>query len=213
MTIATIEAAIDSFIHGIATTANYGALEYVELGLRFSGAGVKLDWERAIANFDVSALAGATINSAKLVQDVTVATVEGAADRSGKVKRCTRPADWVESEVTWLNYKAGTTWTDEGGDMDASTPTPVDFTIPTATGTWEITGLAGFVTDALANRAGTVSVILHLVSEGDDDLDRQTRWRSSEYATASERWRLVVDYTPPAGGNRRRLLAAQAVWH
>ncbi|MDP3768699.1 MAG: DNRLRE domain-containing protein, partial [Dehalococcoidia bacterium] len=168
---------------------NYGALTVVEHGIDYAGPD-KSVWRRALGNFDVAPLSGRTINSAKLVRRMVFIA---GSPVSARVSRCTRPADWVESEVTWLNYKSGSAWTAGGGDYDDVTPVKVDYTEASGNGEHEITGLAAFVTDALNNRSGIVSVIMRLVEES-PGVDQYYQWRAKEYG-GRDRWRLVVDHS------------------
>ena len=69
------------------------------------------------------------------------------------------------------------------------------FTFPSGTGEFAITGMKTLVEDAIANRSDILSVIIRFDAEGEDDGNDDYRWRSSEYGTEAERWRLVVEYT------------------
>ncbi|KKK66529.1 hypothetical protein LCGC14_2963180, partial [marine sediment metagenome] len=109
-----VEAGIDSLISGVQNNMNAGSHDSIIHDVVYGG-GEKLQWRRGIANFDVSALAGAIINSAKLVREIVNITTPG---QLAILSRCTRPADWVELEVTWDNYKVGGAWTLVGGDFD-----------------------------------------------------------------------------------------------
>jgi hypothetical protein len=164
------------------------------------GGGAKLSHVRAIANFDVSALAGAQILNAKMVRNISAVVGGGTG---GTVARCTRPSQWVETAVDWqhFDHAAGVPgeWTSDGGDIDQATPPQIDYTEPTTTGEHEIFGLGAFVEDALANRSGIVSVIMRLEDE-DPGTSQLFEWRSSEYSVAAERWRLVIEYVPAGGG-------------
>ncbi|MGH6999371.1 MAG: DNRLRE domain-containing protein [Phenylobacterium sp.] len=200
MATAELTATIDSSMDKEAPTNNYGALVFLWLGANVSG-GSKTENRRSILNFDVSSLAGATINSALLRRAIQSSTGGGFA---ATVYRCTRPADWVEAEATWNNYKSATAWTAAGGDYDASTPTPVGYTEPGATGQFDITGLAAFVTDALANRSGIVSVILRANDEAPTSTERTTAQSSETPESPPAPPTLIVDYTPAGGGFNMR---------
>lgn len=154
----------------------------------------KTDLWRPIANWDVSSIAAETITAAKMRRYIGV---DYGAERAGKVYRCTRPADWVESEVTWNDYKSGTAWTTAGGDYDGVTPTPVGYTPSNGVGWQEITGLLAFVTDAIASRSNIVSVILRLDDENPASADAH---QFHEGGDPTYEWELVVEYV---GGRRR----------
>ncbi|MCH8066315.1 MAG: hypothetical protein IIC90_10915 [Chloroflexi bacterium] len=102
MTQATIVADIDSFMDAVVSVDNFGSLERVETTSLFAGE-TKLAIDRAIGNFLLSAIpAGATIDSAKLVQDIYLVQ---AGSRAATVYRCTRPDQWTELGVTWQDYE------------------------------------------------------------------------------------------------------------
>ena len=190
----TVDATIDSFMSETEADGNNGDQDFMVHDVVYSGE-MKLQWRRSIVNFDVSALAGATINSAKLTRHIWSITNGG---QSARLSRCTRPADWTEGGVTWNKYDGANSWTNGGGDVDdTGPPAKVDYTEPTATGDHDVTGLEAFVTDALDNRANIVPLITRLVDE-DPGVTTQYAWRSIEYG--SDIWRLVIDYTPSPGG-------------
>jgi hypothetical protein len=193
----TIEADIDSEMTATDVSGNFGDLDLILLGLNYVGGDKQNLW-RSIGNFDVSPLAGHAINDAKLVR--TIYEVVGTPPWTARVLRCSRPADWVELEVTWDEYSAGNAWTSRGGDMDSSTPPPIGFTEAEGPGDHEILGMGGFVHDALEFRNGIVSVILRVDDESFDQT-RQTSWWSKD--RGSDVWRLVIDHTPPCPGHRR----------
>ena len=53
--------------------------------------------------------------------------------------------------------------------------------------------------DARADRDDILSVIIHFDAETEGSGNDRYQWRSSEYGTSAERWRLVVEYTAAAG--------------
>lgn len=152
-------------------STNYGGTFMV--GLIYIGI-TKAQLRRAIASFNVlgTPFSGhplsslVTVTAAQL--DVTVAALTGLSSRPSTVRRVTR-YDWVTAEATWLQYKSGSNWTNAGGDF--STPN-VGFTGPAANGAFTITGLASFVTDAIASRSGIVNLHIQLNNEVDDGNNR-----------------------------------------
>jgi hypothetical protein len=197
----TVEADIDAYMMGAPPElkdVNFGDVTTIRLGISYDG-GVKSFWYRPIGNFDVSALAEASLNSAKLVREMSFATSGGVAS---KLSRCTRPAAWTEDGVTWNKYDGTNDWTAGGGDFDdTGPPAVIDYTEPSGAGTHELAGLLGFVQDALDNRNGIVSIIIRLADES-PGVSQRFDWRSKEYG--SDIWRLVIDYTPPAVPNPGR---------
>lgn len=203
MAVATFQADLDSYMQALyLPNGNHGSETGVFLDAVYGG-GAKTWYRRAIGNFDVSSLSGAAINSAKLVRTIGSVTAGGFA---AKLSRCTRPATVTESGVSWNNYDTAVNpWTAAGGDLDDVTPGVIDYTEASATGSHEITGLAGYVTDALDNRDGIVSIIMRMTNEAPGSTV-QVGWWSKEYGTPASRWYLEVDYTPPTE-NRRRVFA------
>jgi hypothetical protein len=197
----TVEADIDSLMTGVPAAdkdTNFGSHIRIIHAVEFA-AEAKSVWRRGIGNFNVSALTGLTINSAKLVRKLR--TVNNGGQQS-ILSRCTRPADWVEDEVTWNDYSNGNAWTDEGGDYDDDgPPAALTYTEPSSIGTHEIAGLKEFVQDALDNRDGIVSLITRLSDENPEGSSTYT-WNSKE--EGADIWRLVIDYTPPAVPNPGR---------
>lgn len=192
----TVEADRDSYMDLVGPTVNYGGNSAIQLGKQFIGES-KSRLDRAIGNFNVDELAGAIINSAKLVREIVTVT-NGGVDAT--LSRCTRPADWVELEVTWDDYRSGNAWTGGGGDFDdTGPPAVITYTEASATGIHEITGLEDFVEDALDNRGGLVSIILQLADEDPDETTRFQWWSKDK---GSDIWRLVIDYTLPDPGRR-----------
>ena len=195
----TREVDIDSMMGALPAAfkdVNFGAYIYIRHGVTYDG-GTKSQWYRGIANFDVSDLAGAQINSAKLVREVWSLVNGGVL---GKISRCTRPANWTEDGVTWNKYDGTSAWTAEGGDFDdGGPPAAITYSEPTSLGTHEITGLKDFVEDALDNRSGIVSIITRLALEVPGTTTRFVWW-SKEHE--SDIWRLVIDYTLPNPGRR-----------
>ena len=195
----TVPATIDSYMSEAQRTTNFGAAPYAIHDVFYVG-GAKIQWRRGIGNFDVSELAGATIDSAKLVRGVLYLVNGGY---QAILSRCTRPADWAEHEVTWEQYRAGVPWTIVGGDFDdTGPPAALRYTEPSDLGEHEVPGLEPFVTDALENRNGMVSLITRLANEA-PGVSTQSGWHTRE--AGSQGWRLIIDYSPavpPSPGRR-----------
>jgi hypothetical protein len=197
----TIYPAADSFLQFQSPDTNFGSNESMQEGAFYAG-GAKAVLCRTIANFDVSAIASRTITAAKIIRTVWSRTGSG---EPATVYRCTRPSTWTEGGVTWKKYDGTNNWTTAGGDMDGATPTPVGYTLPGSTGEMEITGLAGFVTDAIASRGNIVSMIFRLDDEGPGSTQWHL-WHSGEAVPSTGHpWRLVVEHDgPPIGVRRER---------
>lgn len=199
----TALAIADSYMQGNPEGAqdnNHGGFNAVGHGVEYAGDD-KTSLKRPIANFDVSRLAGRTINSAKLRRYVIVRSISGTM--TTRVSRCTRPADWVEDEVTWDEYASGSAWTAEGGDFDdTGPPAAVDQDEPDASLWTDFTGLKAFVTDAIDNRNGIVSLILRLTDET-PEVTQKLDWHAMN--RGSRIWRLIVDHDGDPVDNTRRI--------
>jgi len=175
----------DSLLAYTDPDTNYGA--HTDIGpVIMYAAGEKVYLYRAIMEFDVSELVGETIVSAQLNYIVTA--YYGAGD--GTVYRCTRPGDWPEDEVTWNEYAGGQSWTAGGGDFDEVTPTPVGFAVQNL-GSRMLTGLKGFVDDAIANRNNILSFIMKLDDEN-PEVNVGMLFHSRDTAAPANRPYLVV---------------------
>lgn len=183
-------AAIDS----VSPTTNYAGTW--NIGKVFAG-GSKTLLRRTLFYTDLNASPDigipihplATINSAYFDMSVTRIGDPSSQHHIYRVRR----GDWVQAEATWNIYKTSNNWTTAGAgdttnDIDNATPTPVTFNGPTADGSFTITGLEGFRTDALNNRSGILNVRLSIDDEANDGVNKE--WG----ATAIY---FVVDYTPP----------------
>lgn len=177
MTITNIEAVIDSAMDAKNPGVKFGAEPNIHLGAIYE-AGNKNNALRSIGNFDVTPVAGDTIVAVSLFRRLT--TIFGGGGSAAFLSRCTRPADWVEAEVTWDEYKASTDWTDAGGDFDdTGPPAKLDYNEATATGWHELTGLKRFVTDAIDNRSNIVSIVIRLDDEDPGSNDFYS-WKSQD---------------------------------
>lgn len=196
MPILTLEPQQDSYISGTNRSLNFGSDPFVVHDVVYAG-GTKVNWRRAIVNFDVSALGGTIIASAKLVRKIYTITNPG---RAAVITRCTRPSQWTEDGVTWNTYDGVNAWTNPGGDTDdVGPPARIDYTEALDVGTHELSGLKPFVDDALANRGGIVALITHLADEA-PEVTTQFAWRSKEHG--ADIWRLVIDFEQPNRGRR-----------
>jgi len=196
-----IAVTIDSYMNLVAPNTNNDTF-LVGLGGRYVGS-AKYQLNRPIMNFDVSALAGKTINAAELRLDVEISQnpATGGESRRGRwggattctIYRCTRPTTWTEAGVTWNKYNGVSNWTSAGGDFDRTTPAPAGFEMALATGMQVIPGLKGFVEDALANRGNVLSVIV----KADDEAPGETHdeWFASRTHGTLTPPTIRVDYT------------------
>jgi hypothetical protein len=150
---------------------------------------------RGLARFDVFGLAseGRSLNAADVILDAELLLdaigVVGAAGAPARVERISR-GDWDYATANWNVYRTGASWTAGGGDV-ATPPPAVTFGTPGALGAFVVGGMAAFVTDAVANRAGAVLLRMKL----DGEAPPSSQWFSVNAAqTHALRMRLRVTY-------------------
>ena len=195
----TIYANSDTYIQGgTNSTTNYdgqniytktsSSAEYTRVGL---------------LDFNLSSIpTGVDINSVKLA--VTV-SADGGTSNILRVFTCLRT--FVEGEATWEEYSTGNEWGTDGARKDGT-----DITGNYSTGTnaiayynygggevegddVEFTSLGGFVTLVQDNIGSNIYLALHSPLVEPNDV-RRFRFYDSEYPSATEKPRLIVNYTP-----------------
>lgn len=185
MTQLVVTPSIDSTMSQKDPDTNFGALGTIGCGILRAG-GAKDDTNHAIANFDVSAIPlDAIISGAVMHRLITLAD---PSPHSIDIQRCTRPTQWTENGVTWNKYDGVTVWTSGGGDRDNTTPPTLTEVEPVAPGPYDVSGLGGFVRDALDNRNGIVSIIISN-TDGDPPSTQRTKWLAQSF------WTITIDYT------------------
>lgn len=174
----------------------------------------------ALVRFDTSSISGWTALTGRTLYLWTARSRSAGSDRVMEVHRGLSPiSGWGErSNWNFLNFDDSTRWpsdvgndggSDAGGSVagtDYSNTVMGSFTIAVsqAAGTQHTIGLDNAETEALLG-ANYGFVIVATVN----GLDVATR--SSDSATASERPRLVIDYTTDGGSPTPRLLASLGV--
>lgn len=126
-----------------------------EIGIQIVG-GSKSSFRHSLFQADLSALTQRTITRARLFVLVSLSTTS-----SWLVSFC--PLDtgaaWLQTEVTWNQKAIGDPWNAPGGDYTFNQPPRIDVPAPTATGTFELSGLESLCQDAIDNRAGNFNII------------------------------------------------------
>lgn len=182
MTIATIQpteaASKDTWIDASNQTTNYGN----DAAIRTAGPA---STAKILIQFDLSAIpAGSIINSATLV----LVHFGGSSSQTVNVHRGL--TDWTESGATWQRTDGSNTW--GGGDGGGSGTDYASSAAATASvfgpssPTWNLTSeVDAMINGGINNRGWWVIQPSGIFKE----------YRSSSYTTASERPKLVVDYT------------------
>ncbi len=180
--------AADTYIRdGSSSGNNHGA--QTSIWLKNSIVGFN---RRGILDFDFSALDDtAVIESAYL--DLYYFDNSIGVDPVGEtveVNRLTR-TDWVEGEVTWNNYKNGSSWTTAGGDFTVTDQATV--VMPAAFGwvRWTVTEQVKF---AQTNTSEIVNLLVKFVSSASTNVG--ARFYTKEFTTdPSKQPKLIINYS------------------
>lgn len=183
----------DSYLSEGQANTNFGS-ELFMFVRDYAGA---LKNARMVVNFPLSSIpAGARILEATL----QLYNYDGQAADEGQVVwayKLTR-TDWVEAQVTWNNYKAGSPWTTPGGDYVTSSPAGGSLTLPDTVGgagwlEWIVTDI---VDDAWSNSID-VNIVLRLESEPEQNPLKAPLFYTRNYAVDTTlRPKLEVVYRP-----------------
>ncbi len=180
-----------SFSNGSTVCTNYGANTELRVGYTTS------DRFRSLLKFDLRAIpVDATIDSATLsLYHDALGVTPGTVD----VHRVT--GSWVEGSggcgdgVNWYQSHAGTSWTSEGGDFDASV---IASKVPSTDAGWD----AFTVTSQIAKVAGASQVNhgfeIKYTTESIGSSSNYVAYYSSDNATAANRPKLLITYTDGA---------------
>jgi YD repeat-containing protein len=180
--------AADAEIRQSAPTANYGSA----VSLKVDGDDPGDQDVKSLLKWDISSIPpGSTVNSVSLVLNVTNGTAN--TYELYELKR-----NWVENQVTWNSYSAGNAWQTAGANGADDVGTTVLASLGTSTtGSYTInlntSGVA--VIQKWVNNPSTNNGFIISNSVSTDGLG----FDSSEAATAANRPRLVINYTPPCG--------------
>jgi hypothetical protein len=168
--------------------------DYAALGQLVVGGG-KAATYRPLFMVDVfgAALSGLPLTADDVILDAQLDSqainLTGATAFQCHAERNTRD-DWVDTQASWNNYKLATAWSTAGGDVAVSPD--VTFTSPAAEGLHSVTGLAAFVTEAIASHGGKVQLRLRANNESTAGF-----YEMFYSPTHPQRPRLVVTYTGP----------------
>lgn len=156
---------------------------------------------RDTISFDLSSIpSGATINSISfsLVVD---ATDSGSTSTTVTLELRQLTQSFIENQVTWNSRSTGNPWSTPGGSLGASQLSALSLNPLTASGTQTFASSAAFVSAAQSayNNSTPLYFALKLDSAGESLSTREIfQFRSKEFATASSRPLLSVDYTVSA---------------
>ncbi len=206
------QAAIMSFQEGVSPDATYqtGAAWFRSsdtsgnFNAQFIVVGTKTtpDVLRSALSFDLAALPDLTqIDSVTLTVRADRDHADSTSGNYGlDLQELTR--SFVESEVTWASYSMGNNWTTPGGDFNSTVLSHVDanpYSFVTDGPSYTFSSGAAFVQAAQDAYDNDESLDLILRSLGAEGLATYVQAnfyvRSDEYATASNRPKLTVNYS------------------
>jgi Disaggregatase related repeat. len=182
----------DTVLSDSAATTNYGALQAIVVGERNDSAAKR----RSLIKFDLSSIPSYSfVTSAKLY--LTIETDFSSNSRDFKIYRALR--DWVEMEATWNIWSTGNNWTTagcggNGTDADLTTAWATRTFSSSESGevywTFSATGIA----ELQKIISGTYTNYGWLIKADTETDDAYSFW-SSDYATSTDRPKLVIEYT------------------
>jgi cell division septation protein DedD len=186
-------AGLDTLMQSDNPTTNFGTNTILNIGEHNAATSTN----RSLLKFDLSSIPNnAIINSA------TLSLWQSAEDSNNaetlRVYRSLRA--WVESQATWNVFSTGNNWGSAGGyggaDSDTAQLASREFSATEANGekqfVFEASGLAAL--QSFVNGSATNNGFL---LKADNELNDLYHFRSSDWTTAAERPKLVIDYTVP----------------
>ena len=152
---------------------------------------------RGLIKFDLSSIpSNATIDDATL----SMWPNDHQADTDGTFKLYRSLRVWTEGGATWNKYDGTNSWGTAGGfnasDHEQTEIASLLITAPPSIGAqhdWTITPakVQDWIDGTLTNNGMMIKTVL--------ELNDQINWKSSDFSDASQRPRLVVNYTPALG--------------
>lgn len=190
---------IDTYLAQWQATSNKGTGTNINIGESNAGTDRR---QRALIKYDLSSIVSGSVVSAATL---SLWLYLDEANVGGDWKIYRQLTAWVESQATWNIYSTGNNWTTAGG-FDAADCETTDFG-STPFGASEGAGekqieldgqsadYAEFE-DQVGNTPGTTNLGWLIRSAG--EINDGYRFRSSAYATAGERPKLVATFISPA---------------
>jgi hypothetical protein len=181
----------DTYISQPSSSSNYGSLNKMYFGSNGSSSG--LDFA-ALMQFDLSSLAGCSVDSASL----TVTKHSDSATNSLTVTLQRILVNWLENEATWNNRISSSGWTSPGclsssdrenAALGSVTYAPSDPNLVSKTISLDTTKVQEWLNGTLDNKG------FRFGYNGDIDLSTYYAIFSSDEATSSYRPKLEINYT------------------
>jgi len=182
-------AGADTYIVDTSPNTNYGTLSSVRAG-RLSSANLC----RFLLKFDLSSLP----DDAILVSSILTLYQTSISAYPNTIEIFRSKRAWVETQATWNDYATGSSWQEPGGfgadDCDATVIGSLAFTVP------ETAGYRDFVLTPTTKADLDFGNGWLLKATDEVTTNANRTFRSSDYSTAANRPRLVIEYTEGGGG-------------
>lgn len=180
--------------------SNTGQINAIYIG------GDKAFLYRTFVLFDCSMLIDRTINSVKMVRQISFVANGGFAALADRIDDTHCPL-WVASEATWNDYRTGDAWDVPGGDGDITDPDLINYTEASGTGEYVNTeaGFKEHVEAALnssrdPNLNGLVCFLMLLNDESPGSTTGVVWDGGDASVPPRRRWRLEIDYVGGPSG-------------
>ena len=182
---------IDTFIQQDAATTNNGTNAAITIGEPNSLSNAA---QRTLIKFDFTSIP----NSFPVSATFSLWQFADHSSNARTFRGYRQKRDWVEAQATWNQYKTANNWQTAGGfgadDCEQTEITSLAMTATEANGekqwtTWDVAMLSAmFGTSPTWTNNG-------FLFKADTELDDRYTYRSSDYTTAGERPKMVIEYT------------------
>jgi len=189
-------AGIDAYLYGDWKNNNFGTSTTLKIAAGYEYHSTAA--YRSLLQFDVSELAGSTVESAMLTLYYASTYQEDTNSYTISCYRC--PTAWTELGATWNKYDGANAWpvNGAGGDWDASIVavcTEINGAVDLAI------DIKSHVEDAITNRGGVLNLLCKITGvDSNYPQWNHSYYSSDEITEAAKRPKVVIDYIAPAGG-------------
>lgn len=187
---------VDTYIDSDAPTTRQDGASWISIR-NFTGGGTQ---RCPILKWDLSSLAGATINSVA----VTLNNQASLVTFDPWLAYCYRLDTYAPTNAcTWNTYDGSNAWDTAGGDFNA---TPIQSlaidTTNNDAGEDVIYSAAGLVTYVANIASGAATDYGLLFALADAGTNQDGKWDPQSDGTEADRPRILIDYTPAGGTSR-----------
>lgn len=196
---------LDTYIDYYAPNTNFGAVDFIEIkwhnvpGYTTSYSSVIPGyWGRtsSLIKFDLSSIAsGSIINSA----NITFWVREGAAVSGKYIYMYPSLRNWSESTATWNVFSTGNNWGTAGSENSTSDYYNTAISSLVGQGSTNIYALNPSILQEMIPGGSITNNGFFMKRSFESTQNDTYKYRSSEYIVSTERPKLTVVYTEPAG--------------